>query len=131
MKYVILAAGLVVLGAVACQKKEAGAPDPAAPAAGFEFTAQKTGLDMVFKGVRGTQWGELSHTCKAIPCEFVLDSAGVNTNMPVSGFGIAFRVDAKVVGMTSAAGASWNTLEYACEGKQCAFKVDDKGVASI
>lgn len=125
-----------MLCAAGCQKNEADVPAgsseaAAAPEAGFEFTASKNGLEIVFKGVKGTQWRELSHACKAIPCEFVLDSAGVNTNMPVSGFGIAFRLDAKKVGMTSAGGAAWAELSYACESGQCGFKVDDKGVAGL
>lgn len=136
MKYPFLAVGLAVLCAAGCQKKEADVPAAsseaaAASEAGFEFTASKKGLEIVFKGVKGTQWKEATHTCKAVPCEFVLDSAGVNTNMPVSGFGIAFRLDAKKVEMASAAGASWNTLSYTCESGQCEFKVDDKGVAGI
>lgn len=135
MKYFILAAGLALLGTAACQQKEAGAPAAEAPAAaeeaGFEFTAKKTGLEIVFSGVKGTQWREVKHACKALPCEFVLDTTGVNTNNPISGFGIAFRVDAKGVEMTSAGGAAWNTLSYACEGKDCSFKVNDKGVAGI
>lgn len=132
MKYAILAAGLA-LGAAACQQKEAAAPAPAveAQAEGFEFTVQKTGLELTFKGVRGTKWEDLAYACKSTPCEFVLDSAGVNTNMPVSGFGIAFNLDAKEVRMTSAGGASWVELKYACTDKQCAFKVDEKGVAGI
>lgn len=136
MKYAILAAGLALLGSVACKQKEAEAPAAevpaaAAPADGFEFTVRKTGLEVAFKGVRGTQWQEAVYACKALPCEFVLDSAGVNTNMPISGFGIAFRLDAKEVSMTSAGGASWAMLSYACEGKLCSFKVDEKGVAGI
>lgn len=133
MKYFILAVGFAVLGAAGCQQKEAAAPEASAAAetSGFEFTVKKTGLDLVFSGVKGTQWREVKHSCKALPCEFVLDNTGVNTNNPVSGFGIAFSVGAKGVDMTSAGGAAWNTLSYACEGKDCAFKVDDKGVAGI
>ncbi len=135
MKYAILAVGLA-LGAAACQQKEAAAPAVEAQAAGasaegFEFTVQKNGLELTFKGARGTQWQDLAYSCKESPCEFILDSAGVNTNMPISGFGIAFKVDAKEVGMTSAGGASWVELKYACTDKQCAFKVDEKGVAGI
>jgi hypothetical protein len=131
MKYAILAVGLALLGGAACQQKEAAAPDAAAPAAGFEFTVQKTGLEMVFKGVRGTQWREAAYACKEIPCEFILDSAGLNPGRPVAGFGIGFRLDAKGVLMSSSGGASWDTLNYACAEKTCAFKVDDKGVAGI
>jgi len=130
MKHTILAVALA-LGAAACQQKEAAAPAVEAQAEGFEFTVQKTGLELTFKGARGTQWEDLAYACKATPCEFILDSAGVNTNMPISGFGIAFRVDASEVGMTSAGGASWVELKYACTDKQCAFKVDEKGVAGI
>ncbi len=136
MKYAVLAVGLALLGGVACKQKEAAAPaadTPAAvaPAAGFEFTVQKTGLELAFKGVRGTQWKEAAYACKALPCEFVLDSTGVNSNMPISNFGVAFRLDAKEVNMTSAGGASWVMLKYACGDKQCSFKVDEKGVAGI
>ena len=131
MKYSVLAAGLLLLGAAACQQKEAEAPAEAAPDAGFEFTVRKTGLELVFKGVRGTQWREVAYACKAMPCEFVLDSTGVNSNQPISNFGIAFSLGATEVGMTSAGGASWAVLSYACEGGQCAFKVDEKGVAGI
>lgn len=140
MKYFLIAAGLALMGAAACQQKEAdtSAAEAAAGGAvvpsedsGFEFTVKKTGLELVFSGVKGTQWREAKHSCKAMPCEFVLDTNGVNTNMPVSGFGIAFHVGAKGVDMTSAGGAAWNTLSYACEGKECAFKVNDKGVAGI
>jgi len=131
MKYLIALIAVIAVGAAACKQKEAEAPAAAEPAAGFEFTVQKTGLEMVFKGVRGTQWRELSYACKATPCEFVLDSAGVNSNAPVSGFGIAFWLDAKEVNMTSAGDASWATLQYACEGGQCAFKVDEKGVTGL
>jgi|GEM_PF-2025143 len=134
MKFTVLAAGLMLLGAVACKQKDAAAPAApavAAPAAGFEFTVQKTGLEMAFKGVRGTQWQEVSYACKAMPCEFVLDSTGVNPDKPISNFGVAFKVDAKEVNMTSAGGASWVTLKYDCGDKQCSFKVDEKGVAGI
>ena len=131
MKYAVLVAGLALLGGVACKQKEAAAPAADAPAAGFEFTVQKTGLEMVFKGVRGTQWREVAYACKAMPCEFVLDSTGANPNKPISNFGIAFTLDAKEVHMTSAGGASWETLKYACADKTCAFKVDEKGVAGI
>ncbi|MDQ7773341.1 MAG: hypothetical protein RDU13_07435 [Elusimicrobiales bacterium] len=134
MKYPILAVSLALLGAAACQQKSAEAPaaeNAAAPAEGFEFTVRKSGLEMAFKGARGTQWRELKHSCAAVPCEFVLDSTGVNTDRPVAGFGIAFSVGEKSVDMMSAAGASWLTLNYACEGEQCSFKVDDKGVAGI
>lgn len=134
MKYVILAVGLALIGGVACKQKEEAAaetPAAAAEAAGFEFTVQKTGLEMAFKGVRGTQWQEAAYACKALPCEFVLDSTGINSNMPISGFGINFMLDAKEVNMTSAAGSSWVMLQYACADKQCAFRVDEKGVAGI
>ncbi len=135
MKYAVLAVGLAVLGFAGCQQKEAAAPAEGAPAAaeegGFEFTAKKTGLEIAFKGVKGTQWQEAKHTCKALPCEFVLDSSGVNPDRPVSGFGIAFSLNAKGVDMTSSGGAAWNTLTYACEGEECAFKVNEKGVAGI
>lgn len=136
MKYVIIAAGLALLGAAACQQKEAEAPAveaqaAAAPAEGFEFTVQKTGLELTFKAARGAQWQELAYACKAMPCEFVLDSTGVNPNKPISNFGIAFAVDAKEVTMTSAGGAAWVTLKYACADKQCSFKVNEKGVAGI
>ena len=134
MKYTLLAVGLALLAGVACKQKEAAAPAAPAvaePAAGFEFTVQKTGLEMAFKGVRGTQWKEAAYACKALPCEFVLDSTGVNPNQPISNFGIAFSLDAKEVNMTSAGGASWVMLKYACGDKQCSFKVDEKGVAGI
>jgi hypothetical protein len=136
MKYAVLSVGLALLGAAACQQKDAEAPVAEAqvaevPAAGFEFTVNKTGMELAFKGVRGTQWRELAYTCTATPCEFILDSTGVNANTPISGFGIAFSLDAKEVNMTSAAGASWIMLKYACEDEQCSFKVDEKGVAGI
>lgn len=135
MRYSILAVSLAVLGAAACQQKSAEAPaaaeNAAAPDEGFEFTVRKDGLEMVFTGARGTQWRELTHACKAVPCEFMLDSSGVNADRPVSGFGIAFSVGEKSVDMMSAAGASWLTLNHACEGGQCAFKVDEKGVSGL
>lgn len=131
MKYAALAVGLLLLGGVACTQKDVEAPAAEAAEEGFEFTVQKTGLEMVFTGVKGTQWRDLAYTCKATPCEFVLDSTGVNTDMPISGFGISFRLDAKEVNMTSAGGAAWDMLRYACEDKQCSFRVDDKGVAGL
>lgn len=131
MKYAALVVGLGLLGGVACTQKDAEAPAAEAADAGFEFTVQKTGLEMVFTGVKGTQWRDLTYACKATPCEFVLDSTGVNSSMPISGFGINFRLDAKEVNMTSAGGAAWVTLKYACKDKQCSFKVDEKGVAGI
>lgn len=131
MKYAALVVGLGLLGGVACTQKDVEAPAAETQEAGFEFTVQKNGLELTFKGARGTKWQDLSYACKATPCEFILDSAGVNTNMPISGFGIAFRLDAKEVNMTSAGGAAWDMLKYACEDKQCAFKVDEKGVAGL
>lgn len=136
MKYAVLILGLAMLGSAACQQKDEEAPAaemPAAetPAAGFEFTVQKTDLGMVFKGVRGTQWREVAYACKEIPCEFILDSAGLNAGRPVAGFGIGFRLDAKGVFMSSSGGASWDTLNYACADRTCSFTVDEKGVAGI
>lgn len=131
MRHAILAVGLALLGVVACQQKEAETPAAEAPAAGFEFTVQKTGLEMAFKGVRGTQWREAAYACKELPCEFILDSAGLNAGRPVAGFGIGFRLDAKGVLMSSSGGASWDTLTYACADAKCSFKVDEKGVTGI
>lgn len=138
MKYSVFAVVLAVLGAAACQQKEAAAPAETASASaaaaatgGFEFTVQKNGLELAFKGVKGTQWKEAKHSCESLPCEFVLDGSGVNANRPVSGFGIAFTVGDEGVAMTSAAGASWTALNYTCAGEKCAFKVSDKGVAGI
>lgn len=136
MKYTVLIVGLALLGGAACQQKEAeptAAENTAAenPAAGFEFTVQKTDLEIRFKGVRGTQWGEAAYACKEIPCEFILDSAGINAGRPVAGFGIGFRLDAKGVFMSSSGGASWDILNYACADTTCAFRVDEKGVTGI
>jgi hypothetical protein len=136
MRYAILAVGLALIGGLACQQKEAetaAAENTAAvnPAEGFEFTVEKKGLELSFSGVRGVQWNKLTQACKEIPCEFILDSAGLNTGRPVSGFGIGFRLDAKGVFMSSSGGASWDTLNYACADAQCSFKVDEKGVAGL
>lgn len=137
MKYVILAVGLALIGGAACQQKDAepaAAENPAAEskAEGFEFAVVKKGLELSLTGVRGVQWEKLTQTCKEIPCEFILDSAGLNPgNRPIAGFGIGFRLDAKGVLMSSSGGASWDTLNYACADAQCSFKVDEKGVAGI
>ncbi len=137
MKYAILAVGLALIGGLACQQKDA---EPAAaentaaenPAEGFEFTVEKKGLELSLAGVRGVQWKKLTHACKEIPCEFILDSAGLNAgSRPIAGFGIGFRLDAKGVFMSSSGGASWDTLNYACADAQCSFKVDEKGVSGI
>ncbi|HAN05956.1 MAG TPA: hypothetical protein DCW72_04000 [Elusimicrobia bacterium] len=124
MKYFIAIAAVALMGTAACQQK-------APAAASFEFTVQKQENALTFKAVRGAEWNELSYTCQTLPCDFVLDNAGVNVNTPGTGFSIAMTLDAKEVKMASTAGADWKTLTYACESKACAFRVDEKGVAGL
>lgn len=130
MKYFIAITTAALLGAAACQQK-AEAPAAAPAAAGFEFTAQRQANALTFKAVRGADWNELTYTCQTLPCNFVLDNAGVNVTTPGTGFSIAMTLEAKEVKMASTAGAAWKTLRYACDPKACAFKVDEKGVAGI
>lgn len=116
---------MLLLGAAACQQIDE-APDTV-----FVFTVKKNGPVLAFTGVEGTRWSELSYSCKTTPCEFILDNDGLNTNKPVSVFGIIFTVTDKEVSMTSAAGTSWDVLSYSCGGRECSFRVTEKGVTGI
>lgn len=128
MKHLIAITAAALMGAAACQQKEA---TPAPAAAGFEFTAQRLENSLTFKAVRGADWNEISYACQELPCDFVLDNVGVNVHNPGTGFSIAMTLDAKKVKMASTAGADWKTLSYSCDPKACAFKVDEKGVAGL
>jgi len=130
MKHFVTITAVAFLGLASCQQK-AAAPAPAPAEAGFEFTVQKQENSLTFKAFRGADWNELTYTCQTLPCDFVLDNAGVNVNTPGTGFSLGMTLDAKEVKMASTAGADWKTLSYACEAKACAFKVDEKGVAGL
>ena len=126
MKHFIAIAAFALMGAAACQQKTA------APAgAGFEFTALRQENTLTFKAVRGADWNELTYSCQTLPCDFVLDNVGVNVHNPGTGYSINMTLGEKDIKMASTAGAAWKTLSYACNPKECSFKVDEKGVAGL
>ena len=148
MKYLIGLTMLVVIAGSGCQKKEhPGGPEEPVTVQEqepqesiiplkFEFTVHKTGSSLSFKSAEGTEWKDLSYACKELPCEFSLNNYGVNTKVPATVFSIRFNLSAKEVNMTSVSmaplkGSSWETLKYACETKECKFKVNQDGVTGV
>lgn len=150
MKYLIGLTILFIIAGSGCQKKEQpGGPEEPVTVQEeeptdllkFEFTVRRTGNSLSFKSLQGTEWKELSYACKELPCKFDLNNYGVNDyavkpKMPATVFAIVFTLTGKEVAMESISmtprkGSSWETLKYACETKECKFKVNQDGVTGI